>query len=166
MIAEQSGSMVTEITQGVFESFLGIDITPRDSEGSGESSSPAPLGGVTVTSMVHISGAEECMTLSFECSDSLARTVASIMFSTDPAECSEEEISDAIGEIANMIGGNLKSTLHADASLSLPSVVKGAGYQTVIPRSRLRCRIEFECGTEVIVLTVYSPTAAPAGSEV
>lgn len=160
MIAEETGSMVTEITQGVFQSFLGLDVIPHETPETRAS------GGVTVTSMVHISGGGDALTLSYECSEAMARTIASTMFGSDAEACTDEEISDAIGEIANMVGGNLKSTLDADASLSLPSVVKGTGYQTIIPRTRLRCRLVFECGAEHMVLTLYSPTAAPTAPEV
>ena len=35
---------------------------------------------------------------------------------------------DALGELANMIGGNLKALLPSNVGLSLPSIVRGNDY--------------------------------------
>ncbi len=40
----------------------------------------------------------------------------------------DEDVRDAIGELANMIGGNLKATLPRGTHLSVPSVVLGTDY--------------------------------------
>ena len=40
----------------------------------------------------------------------------------------DDDVRDALGEMANMMGGNLKSVLHPGVALSMPSVVEGADY--------------------------------------
>jgi chemotaxis protein CheX len=43
----------------------------------------------------------------------------------------DEDVEDAVGELANMLGGNIKSILSEkgrDIDLSLPSIIKGAEY--------------------------------------
>ena len=40
----------------------------------------------------------------------------------------DDDVYDALGELANMIGGNLKSVLPRGVSLSMPSVVEGSNY--------------------------------------
>jgi len=52
----------------------------------------------------------------------LARQLAEKMFSLEKADASKEEINDAISEMTNMIGGNLKSLLPQPSQLSLPIV--------------------------------------------
>ena len=46
----------------------------------------------------------------------------------------ESEVVDALGEIANMVGGNVKSMLPGPSTLSLPSVVQG---QLSVPGTRM-----------------------------
>jgi chemotaxis protein CheX len=40
----------------------------------------------------------------------------------------DDDVRDAIGELANMIGGNVKASLPSGAHLSVPSVVRGTDY--------------------------------------
>ena len=54
----------------------------------------------------------------------LAESIAQSMFDADVSELSEEEILDALGEIANVIGGNVKGIVDQECSLSLPCVGK------------------------------------------
>ncbi|MEM6732253.1 MAG: chemotaxis protein CheX [Myxococcota bacterium] len=52
----------------------------------------------------------------------LALRSAAEMFSLPEEELTPDDIRDALGELANMVGGNLKSTLPEPCSLSIPSV--------------------------------------------
>ncbi len=49
------------------------------------------------------------------------RSIASAMFDMAPSEVDGEEIADAISEIANIIGGNIKGMFGGECQLSLPS---------------------------------------------
>jgi Chemotaxis phosphatase CheX len=55
-----------------------------------------------------------------ECTRPFAVSLASLMLSLDPAELSEDDISDVTGEILNTIAGNLKCLLPSDTELSIP----------------------------------------------
>lgn len=55
----------------------------------------------------------------------LARTITETMFGMDPGEAASADIDDAVGEVANMIGGNVKSLVPGPSLLSLPAVVIG-----------------------------------------
>jgi CheY-specific phosphatase CheX len=52
---------------------------------------------------------------------------------------SAEEVVDATGELANMIGGNLKSVLPAGVSLTVPVVVSGGGLMATICQGGESC---------------------------
>lgn len=56
----------------------------------------------------------------------LAKQIACAMFSTSVDDLSEEEVSDAFREIANVIGGNLKGVVESEVGgsceLSIPRV--------------------------------------------
>lgn len=54
----------------------------------------------------------------------LAESIAQSMFATEVSDLSEDEIFDALGEIANVIGGNVKGIVDQECNLSLPCVGK------------------------------------------
>lgn len=57
------------------------------------------------------------------CSGGLARMAAATMFGKQVDEVDPLEIRDALGELTNMLGGNVKTLLKGDARLSVPRVV-------------------------------------------
>ncbi len=56
-----------------------------------------------------------------------AVSIAANMFAMSEDELSEAEIRDAVGEIVNMVGGNLKGIVEGESSLSLPCVGEVSG---------------------------------------
>lgn len=52
----------------------------------------------------------------------LARKVAAALFGMALEDVTETEVSDAVGEVVNILGGNLKALLPGPSSLSLPTV--------------------------------------------
>ena len=64
------------------------------------------------------------------------------------------EVVDALGELTNMIGGNVKSLLPAPSQLSLPMVSESV-WPTTVPGSVAVCRIAFTVGTDVAHISVW-----------
>lgn len=62
----------------------------------------------------------------------LARDIAAAMFCMDRDSLSCELVHDALGELANMIAGNLKALLPPPCFLCLPTVVSGSDYVVVV----------------------------------
>ena len=54
-----------------------------------------------------------------------ARSLAASMFQLSPDNVSDADMGDATGEVANILGGNVKALLPPPSALSLPSVYKG-----------------------------------------
>ena len=52
-----------------------------------------------------------------------ARRAAAAFLDVTPAEVSSEDVSDVLGELANIVGGNVKAMLPPGCFLSLPQVV-------------------------------------------
>lgn len=107
--------------QEVFELMLGcaLEVPP---ERPGEE-------GLDVTSMVGLAG-QVCGILSIRCSAKSAARMASRMLGAD-AEQSGGEMWDAVGEICNMVAGNLKNKITGlgdSCMLSVPTVIRGADY--------------------------------------
>ncbi len=55
------------------------------------------------------------------CSKELARRFTATVFSVDPAKTTSDDISDVLRELANIVGGNIKSVLPGPSKLSLPT---------------------------------------------
>jgi chemotaxis protein CheX len=84
-----------------------------------------PRGGDKVISgTVRVSGSWNG-SITLYCFTELAEQAASIMFDTPASSLAGDEISDAIGELANMIGGNVRALLPEPCQLSLPTVHRG-----------------------------------------
>ena len=54
-----------------------------------------------------------------------------------------DDVRDVMGELANMIGGNLKCTLAAGIRVSIPSVTDGSEYSLRVCNARVLCRAGF-----------------------
>ncbi|QCX28579.1 chemotaxis protein CheX [Nocardioides jishulii] len=86
------------------------------------------------------------------------------MLGMDPEsdEPSEADVVDAVGELVNMVGGNVKSLVPGPSQLSLPLVATGqfahgSDQQEIV-------RLDFAWGDEPVSLTVHS--GSPAVSKV
>lgn len=92
--------------------------------------------------------------VSVECDEEMARTFAERMFERAPGQIAEGDLLDALREVANLIGGNVKGTLTSGCQLSLPRATRGSeallldGGQTTVCQStfasgarRMRVRV-------------------------
>ncbi len=69
--------------------------------------------------------------LSIHCPLSLARMITANMLGMECEEV-DDDINDALGEVANMLGGGIKHVLSAggmDVKLSTPTVISGENYK-------------------------------------
>jgi chemotaxis protein CheX len=68
-----------------------------------------------------------------QCSEELAREMGAGMFGMEVDAISKAEVRDAMGEVTNMVGGNLKKNLPGPSSLSLPNVMFGSDVSWKVP---------------------------------
>jgi chemotaxis protein CheX len=134
---------IRRVAETVWDSVLGTPLV-RAAE-----IPPAPER--VVSGCVHFTGAwEGAVTL--ECSAEFARAAAATMFGVDLAGATASDIQDAMGELTNMTGGNVKALLPDGCRLSLPTVVEGTEYATRITGSELLTSVAFKCqGSPVVV---------------
>jgi chemotaxis protein CheX len=71
--------------------------------------------------------------VTFACTEKAARNAAAAFLELGPAEVSDADIADVLGELANIVGGNIKSMLPSGCVLSLPHVVVSQGGDTHRP---------------------------------
>lgn len=109
IVAMPEEEQLSEVTESVWTGFLDIPLA----RASGQPARSECAASVTIEGAWNGS-------LVVCCSRALAQRVAATMFHCDSEELREALWSDAMGEIANIIGGNIKATLPAPSQLGLP----------------------------------------------
>lgn len=127
---------VDQIVAAVFQAMLGLEVEPA---GEVRRSGPAEM-----SAMVHLGGTWDGA-LMLETSRSQACRLAARFLSIDPPKAVDDDVRDVMGELANMIGGNLKCALAPGATLSMPAVTDGSDYSLRIGKGILVERRAFRC---------------------
>lgn len=127
---------VVRIVEATWVGFLGLSLD-RISE-------PRPQNDTSVTGVVQIAGGWEGTVL-LVCTGELARKAAAAMLAMEPGELGAEELRDALGEMVNMVAGNIKALVPGATHLSLPTVVEGRDYELTVPGSTILNRLSFLC---------------------
>lgn len=133
----------------VWESVLGVTLLRQD-----RIPEPPPR---LLAGCVHVTGAWEGAVL-IECSERTASQAAGVMFGASPASLAPDDVQDALGELANMTGGNVKALLPGPSTLSLPTVVAGTEYTTRIPGSTLLSAVAFDWEGDPLVVRLMRRT--------
>jgi chemotaxis protein CheX len=97
------------------------------------------------------------------CTTELAGTVTAAMLALPVEEIAQEDISDAVGEVANMIGGTVKSLMIEPAELSLPTVIFGS-ITASVPGTELLQQVDRSCCGEPLRVTVLAADPVHAGT--
>jgi chemotaxis protein CheX len=71
----------------------------------------------------------------YACSTVAARRAAAAFLAMEPDEVSPEDLSDVLGELANIVGGNVKAMLPSGCFLSLPQVMLAPETTTKYPNT-------------------------------
>lgn len=118
----------------VWRGFLGVELIPRFD-------GPAELAPETsVSGCVTIKGSWYggiIVTLPVSLGASVTRTALQL---DDPQP---DDVSDVVGELANMMAGRLKHQLPPDTQISLPMVATGDHFHLSIPGARVALELDF-----------------------
>ncbi|HEY5513269.1 MAG TPA: chemotaxis protein CheX [Geomonas sp.] len=140
---------IAEITKGVFTTMVMMDVV--DEEPLTES---IVTFHETLTSMVGLAGSHSGI-LAIHCPKDLALRITSNMLGMEVTEI-DNDVNDALGEIANMIGGDVKhifSPKGADINLSIPTVIYGSDYVLESMSSAESLVMPFVCGGDRFLLS-------------
>lgn len=142
---------VRAVAGEVWESCLAHHGDPLD-WGTGE-----PLGAPVARALVHIAG-EWSGAVTLEMSVATAEVAARVLLDVEDVE--PWEVADAVGELVNIVGGNLKSLLPTPSKLSLPRVSQVAGSDDLegdLPEHAVeQCRVELSWGTRPVLVRVWA----------
>lgn len=147
MTHEQLASMIATSTHEVFNTMLGMQVTAG--QPYSDDCAPAPAEGVLA--LVGLAGAW-AGSGTVACSASLACQISSQMLMQEYSHV-DEEVLDAMGEVGNMILGNVKTLLEEELGpmgLSIPTVIYGRNFTTrSVARSQWTV-VPFACGAETL----------------
>jgi len=139
---------IFEISVNVWRTMFEAELTRREVES-------VAFGEGALSSSVSISGAWNGTVL-LTCDGDTARKLAAKMFELPLDTVSDEEVRDALGEVANMCGGNVKGLAPSPSKLSLPIVVPAIDARGADPACRVLHRVGFDYDGAPIALTVFS----------
>jgi chemotaxis protein CheX len=156
IIVEIHASEIAEIVESVFATMMGLKAC--------ECEVPWAPNANRLTSAVHLAG-DWCGAVLLEC-DRYEASRFAVRFLTMGAPDSDiaadilpgvvnDVVRDVLGELANMIGGNLKCVLNRGTRLSLPSVVDG-DFSLRVCGAAVRERLNFRCDEGVFWITVLT----------
>jgi chemotaxis protein CheX len=129
-------SELAQIVESVFATMLSLEVS--------ECAAPWFANRDRLTAAVHMAGDWNGAVL-LECDPRQACRFASLFLSMEPRETVDDVVRDVLGELVNMIGGNMKSVLMRGIQLSMPSVVDGSDYCLRICGGKVRDRLAFQC---------------------
>jgi chemotaxis protein CheX len=132
---------IREVVRSIWESVLGWDAEPT-----------APLeinrgSHAFRTGFIQIAGAWEGAIVCIA-SEEMLRSAAALIFETPSDDVTIEMVHDALGELTNMVGGNLKALLPGPSFLCLPAVIEGADYAVCVPSAQSIAESGFVCNEQ------------------
>ena len=116
----------------------------------------SPLG---VSATVSVTGGWEGHVV-IDCGAELGRQIAAGFLMAEASDITDEDLSDAMGEFANVVGGNVKSMMPGPSKLSLPvAVIGNAGKHW--PGAVETTRVELVWHDAPLIVSVWSAEENP-----
>ncbi len=139
------GREITAATQDVFSTMIMMELeagTPLEGRGKGFATH--------ISSLIGLGGQIRGM-LAVHCPENVAKSITSGFLGMEVEEL-DEDVKDAIGEVANMVAGNLKAFFTGqgiDIALAIPTSVIGKSYRTggIAGATRIVVPFSNEAGT-------------------
>jgi chemotaxis protein CheX len=157
MTANPTEEDLRVIAEQVWSSYLDLD------GASPLLSTPAQKHADDVTASVSVTGAWRGHVL-VSCSEIASKNAAAALLGIEVDDVTDEDVADALGELANIIGGNVKSLLPEPCALSLPHVhIEGAAGR--YPSVTQVCQLQGSWLDESVTLSVLESTTDLAGAK-
>jgi chemotaxis protein CheX len=147
MIPQPTEADLATIAEQIWSSYLdpeGIDpLVPV----------PAPKQLIEVSASVSVTGAWRGHVV-LSCSQNAAKSAAAALLDVEFDKVTGADIADALGELANIVGGNVKSLLPEPCALSLPHVLLGRVDSEHWPAVISLCALRGSWHDEMVTITV------------
>ncbi|HET9060562.1 MAG TPA: chemotaxis protein CheX [Acidimicrobiales bacterium] len=140
---------VAQLTQEIWSALLAPNGTPQLEVGG--------AAGHEFQALTNISG-EWNGTVCVSCSRTAAMRATSVMFDIPESEVTTTDVVDAVGELVNVVGGNIKALLPGPTVLSLPNVLEGEP-PVHMDNLELEQEVRFSWMAEPVVVSVWASNA-------
>jgi chemotaxis protein CheX len=155
-------AMVRSAAHEVFDTMLGIHLGELEPYVNG--AAPGPSEGVL--SLIGLAG-QWAGTGTFSCSAESAQRISGALLMQEYSSV-DEEVLDAIGEVTNMVLGNVKTALEEELGpmgLSIPTVIYGRNFTTRSVGKSQWTVVPFECdGQRVEIHLCLAPSRELGGA--
>ena len=139
----------------VFDTMLSMDIELADGGAQGN------VDGERIVGSVGFAG-KAVGSVNIQVNEAFARSITAAMLGMEEDEIEgDEEVHDVIGELSNMVGGDLKSRLcdgGLDCELSIPSIITGSDFKTEIKGWERHERLVFRQQEQFALVDIYIKT--------
>lgn len=142
---------IYQFTESVFMSMLSLEVQPSDVE--------LPSTEL-ITGAIYYAGPWKGAVL-LQCDPREAYEFTARLMGVPQPESFDDDVRDAMGEITNIIGGNLKPILPRGVGLSMPSVVSGRPSALRICGEAPLLRLAFSCVAGPFWLTILGLSEDP-----
>jgi chemotaxis protein CheX len=136
---------LARVVQSVFETMIDLQVAVCET--------PWTHSHDAVTAAVHFAGDWRGAAL-VECDARQACQFATRLMGIPLPAAIDDDVRDAMGELANMVAGNLKSVLPRGVGLSMPSVVEGSAYTLRVCGAKAVERIAFSSPLGIFRITL------------
>jgi chemotaxis protein CheX len=140
-----TSEIITDLTQEIWSAFLSEHPEPL---------LPSDASGGDIVSAVDIAGGWNG-TVCVACSTLAARHLTAALFGMTDDEITDLEIVDAVGELANVVSGNIKGLVPGPSVLSLPRVTEGA-FEPPAGHLETVLEVRFSWMAEPVVVSVWT----------
>ena len=139
---------IRQFVTDIWSTFLNMKVSPTETPFK-------PKGnGNTLAGCVQITG-EWQGSVTIYAPKEIGKKVAATMYGLDQSEVDNKQIQDVIGEITNVLAGNIKLILPAPCSISLPCAAI-TDFNLHHPGSEILTAINFDCeGLAFLVVMHY-----------
>lgn len=147
---EQLIKLLDEDVREIFSSMVGVNVS------SSKTTDTQTKFKDNISALVGFAGCYNGM-ISLNAPKKLAMAFTSQMLGMEVTEC-DDDVSDAVGEIANMIGGSFKHHFVNDGHevrLSTPSVISGEEYVMTVGTAPDTLTLMYESGEENFMISLY-----------
>ncbi len=142
---EIQANELAQIVESVFSTMMNLEV--------GEGTTPWFSSPDRMTAAVHLTGEWNGAVL-LECDRKQACSFAGRFLSMEPPAQVDDDVRDVLGELGNMIGGNLKCVLTSGIRISMPSVTDGDDQRLRICGSQVHDRLALQCAEGPFWITI------------
>lgn len=153
MVGEIGTEELTALVDEIFGSMAGMQLVASGTK------APHSPNGYMASSVQIVGDWQGAVRLDIDLD--LARQACANFTGVEPSELSPQDIQDAAGELANMVGGGVKAVCSPNSRLSLPSVAMGVDFEFTVLQGKVMLSACFQHPCGALTVSVIERQESP-----